>query len=126
MARELTLTEGTGQLVALVTCPSQESANELADKLVGEFAAACVNVIPKLTSVYRWQGKICRDEELLLVIKTTVNRREAVADIVWMRRVHAAAEAFRQPSASMPFTISHSVSAASATRHGRKNSMNRL
>lgn len=82
MARELTLTEGTGQLVALVTCPSQESANELADKLVGEFAAACVNVIPKLTSVYRWQGKICRDEELLLVIKTTVNRREAVADIV--------------------------------------------
>lgn len=80
MAGKLDVVAGEESLVALVTCPSEESAGALADALVGNRLAACVNVIPGLTSVYRWQGEICRDRESLLVIKTTVERRQAVAD----------------------------------------------
>jgi periplasmic divalent cation tolerance protein len=59
-----------GTVVVLVTCPSQKVGEQLANALVQERLAACVNVIPRLTSIYRWEGKICRDAEVLLVIKT--------------------------------------------------------
>ncbi|HEY2742997.1 MAG TPA: divalent-cation tolerance protein CutA [Polyangia bacterium] len=58
-------------LVVLVTVPSAESANELAEALVGERLAACVNVVGGVRSIYRWQGAIERDDELLCVCKTT-------------------------------------------------------
>jgi len=57
-------------LVVLVTCPKRTVAERIARRLVSEGLAACVNVVPGLTSTYRWQGKICRDPELLLIIKT--------------------------------------------------------
>jgi periplasmic divalent cation tolerance protein len=38
--------------------------------LIHERLAACVNVVPNLTSMYRWEGKVCREAEVLLVIKT--------------------------------------------------------
>ncbi len=43
----------------------------LAKRLVAEKLAACVNILPAVQSVYRWQGKICEDEECLLFIKTS-------------------------------------------------------
>lgn len=58
-------------LVGLCTCPDRASADRLADMAVGGGHAACVNIVPGLTSVYRWQGELCRDQELLLVMKTT-------------------------------------------------------
>ena len=58
-------------LVVLVTCPSQVVARRLAQRLVGERVAACVNVVPGVESTFRWQGKIDRCREALLVIKTT-------------------------------------------------------
>jgi periplasmic divalent cation tolerance protein len=60
----------TRTLVVLVTCPKRSVADRVARTLVSEGLAACVNVIPGLISTYRWQGKICRDPELLLIIKT--------------------------------------------------------
>ncbi|MBI4605452.1 MAG: divalent-cation tolerance protein CutA [Planctomycetes bacterium] len=54
--------------VVLCTCPPAE-AERLAGLLVEKGLAACVNVVPGLTSVYRWEGKVCRDPESLLVIK---------------------------------------------------------
>jgi len=57
-------------VVVLVTCPSQTLGKRLARALVQERLAACVNVIPGVTSIYRWEGKICQDTEALLVIKT--------------------------------------------------------
>ncbi len=59
-----------GVIVVLVTCPSQEVGEEIAQVLVKGRLAACVNVVPGLTSIYRWEGKISRDAESLLVIKT--------------------------------------------------------
>lgn len=57
-------------LVALCTCPDQATATMLADILVSERLAACVNILPGIQSVYQWQGKIEHDAELLLLIKT--------------------------------------------------------
>ena len=57
--------------VILTTIGSEEAARELARTLVSERLAACVNIIPGATSVYRWEGKIAEEGEVLLFIKTT-------------------------------------------------------
>ncbi|MBC8276729.1 MAG: divalent-cation tolerance protein CutA [FCB group bacterium] len=57
--------------IVFSTCPDRETAGKIAAAMVEEGLAACVNIIPGLTSVYSWQGKICSDPELLLIIKTT-------------------------------------------------------
>lgn len=60
----------TGCCVCLVTAASEEQAAEIASALVTEQLAACVNIVAKIRSIYRWQGKLCDDQETLLVIKT--------------------------------------------------------
>lgn len=57
-------------LVVLITCPTRAVGQRLARTLVEEGLAACVNLVPGLLSYYRWQGKLCRDPELLLIAKT--------------------------------------------------------
>jgi periplasmic divalent cation tolerance protein len=56
--------------VVLVTVSNEPEAKTIARTLVEERLAACVNIISGLTSIYRWEGNICEDRELLLVIKT--------------------------------------------------------
>jgi periplasmic divalent cation tolerance protein len=56
--------------IILVTAPSQDVAQQLAHDLVTERLAACVNVVPGLTSIYAWEGKIEQAEEVLMIIKT--------------------------------------------------------
>ena len=58
-------------VVAFVTAGSAEEADRLAQALVGEQLAACVNRVRSIQSVYRWQGKIEQSEEELLIIKTS-------------------------------------------------------
>ena len=60
--------------VVLVTCPPGEPAVALARALVDERLAACVNVLPGVTSVYRWQGERQEEGEAVLVVKTTAGR----------------------------------------------------
>lgn len=66
-------------LVALCTCPNPDAAARIAAALVEERLAACVNAIGGVRSVYRWKGEVCRDDEVLLVIKTTRERFTALA-----------------------------------------------
>ena len=61
------------QLV-LSTCPDRETAERLARLLVTRRLAACVNIVPGLLSVYRWEGGIHSDAEVLLLIKTDAER----------------------------------------------------
>lgn len=65
-------------LICLCTCPSQAVAEDLARRLVGEGLAACVNIVPGLTSVYRWQGAVETASEVLLLAKTTASRYPAL------------------------------------------------
>lgn len=66
------------QLVIFCTCPDRESAGNLATALVEERLAACVNLLPDITSIYRWQGQVRREPECLLLIKTSEAGFEAV------------------------------------------------
>lgn len=61
-------------LIVLTTLPSEESALKLAEDLVGERLAACVNILPPMTSVYEWQGKLEKGQEHQLLIKTSSDR----------------------------------------------------
>lgn len=57
--------------VVLVTAPDVESGERLGTALVRERLAACVNVVPGVTSIYWWEGRLERASEVLLVLKTT-------------------------------------------------------
>ena len=61
-------------LVVLSTFPDPVSAHAAAEKLVSERLAACVNVLPGVESIYRWQGNVETSQEVLAVIKTTADR----------------------------------------------------
>ena len=73
-------------LLVLTTADSEDLAKRLADTLVKRHQAACVNIIPGMTSVYRWSGGIKRDPELLVLIKTIETRFEAVSATI--RELH--------------------------------------
>ena len=57
-------------LIVLCTVPDEDTAEDIAGTLVSEKLAACVNIVPGITSVYRWKGAVERDRELLLLIKS--------------------------------------------------------
>jgi len=65
-------------LACFCTCPDADSAARIAQALVEERLAACVNQLPGLRSVYRWQGGIERADEVLLIAKTSAGRLEAL------------------------------------------------
>jgi periplasmic divalent cation tolerance protein len=58
-------------LLCFCTCPTEDVARRLAELVVNERLAACVNILPGLTSVYRWQGAVETASEVMLWIKTT-------------------------------------------------------
>lgn len=65
----------TDQLVVAVsTCPDETTARQIAETLVSERLAACVNRVPGVQSTYVWDGQLQNDTETLLVIKTTAER----------------------------------------------------
>uniref|UniRef100_A0A8C5RZ57 CutA divalent cation tolerance homolog n=1 Tax=Laticauda laticaudata TaxID=8630 RepID=A0A8C5RZ57_LATLA len=71
---------------AFVTCPNETVAKDIARALVERRLAACVNLLPRVTSIYRWQGAVEEDAEVLLMIKTRSSRVPALAEFV--RSVH--------------------------------------
>lgn len=72
------------EIVVLITCPDAATGERLAHSMVEERLAACVNLIPGVTSLYRWEDKLCRDAEILLLVKTRRGRLAALT-----RRVKA-------------------------------------
>src|SRR5881275_2785464 len=77
----------TDKVVVLSTAGSQEEANKIATALVERRLAACVNMIPRIQSVYRWEGKVETAEEFLLIIKTTKARSLDVQALI--RELHS-------------------------------------
>ena len=71
---------GSGIRVCLISAPDAEAARRIARTLVEERLAACVNVVPGVTSIYRWEGELQEDAELLLVAKTSEALLPALAE----------------------------------------------
>ena len=72
----------TNARIILTTAGSKEEAGKIAHALVERRLAACVNIVPQIESVYRWQAKIETAQEWLLLIKTQTGLYERVRDAV--------------------------------------------
>ena len=66
----------TDAIIVFMTASNGEEAARLAEMLVGAHLAACVQILPEIESVYRWQGKIERAPEVLILAKTTRSKFE--------------------------------------------------
>lgn len=62
------------ELIILVTTPNNEEATRIAEALVSERLAACVNIVAAIDSIYSWEGEVVRDTESLMIIKSTEER----------------------------------------------------
>jgi periplasmic divalent cation tolerance protein len=62
------------ELIVFVTTPNNDEAASIAEALVSERLAACVNIVATIESIYLWEGKVTRDREALMIIKTTGER----------------------------------------------------
>ncbi|MCL2877714.1 MAG: divalent-cation tolerance protein CutA [Acidobacteria bacterium] len=74
------------EIVVFCTVDSEELGEKIAAGLVENREAACVNIVSGVRSIYRWEGKLCRDAELLLIIKSVAEKFEAVRERI--RRMH--------------------------------------
>ena len=77
----------TDKLLVLTTTGSQAEAEKIAHALVDRRLAACVNIVPKIQSVYRWEGKVETAEEYLLLVKTRQGRETDVCAAI--RELHS-------------------------------------
>lgn len=67
-------------IVVFSTFPNEDKAADVARTLVSEGHAACVNLVPPVRSIYRWQDELCDERETLAIIKTTRERFDALRD----------------------------------------------
>jgi len=73
--------------IFFVTVPNIEEGKKIANILVESKLAACVNIIQNVISIYRWKGNIERENEMLLIIKTTENKCDLIVQKV--REIHS-------------------------------------
>jgi periplasmic divalent cation tolerance protein len=87
-------------IVVVTTVGTEEQAYLIAREIVARRQAACVNVVPGIRSIYRWKGKICKDGELLLIVKTLEGELAGVQDTI--RELHG----YELPEI-LSFNVSH-------------------
>lgn len=69
-------------IVLFITTADAEEAQRIADVLVKEKKAACVNIVPKVSSLFWWQGKVEKAEENLLIVKSRVSALDQIVNLV--------------------------------------------
>ena len=72
----------TDKRIVFVTVPDQAVGEKIAHALIDERLASCANLIPGLVSIYQWEGRRHREPEVLMVIKTRVDRFESLKERV--------------------------------------------
>ena len=77
----------TDRIIVLITASSEEEAHKIAELLVNEKKAACVNIVPGVNSLFRWEGKIESARESLLMVKTRASLLPEIVEAV--KRVHS-------------------------------------
>lgn len=86
-------------LLVITNCPDEESANAIALAVVEARLAACVNILPRIQSVYRWQGAVESATEIPLFIKATVANYPALEKAIHERHPYAVPEIIALPIA---------------------------
>lgn len=76
------MVEKSTKRLVFITAPNEAEARKIANSLVEENLAACVSIVPKIVSIYRWEGKVTEDEELLLIVKTSEEKFSALSESV--------------------------------------------
>ncbi len=71
-----------GELSGYITCRDSLEAEQLAANLMENRLIACANIMPTMKSIYRWQGRIERQNEIALIVKTTENQKNRVMDAI--------------------------------------------
>lgn len=79
-------------IIILTALPDKASADILADGLVRERLAACVNIFPQIESIYFWEGKLVRDNEVKLFIKTTSRVADAARSLIKAKHPYSVPE----------------------------------
>ena len=77
----------TDRIIVLITAGSEEEAHKIAELLVNEKKAACVNIVPTVDSLFWWEGKIDSARESLLLVKTKTSLFPEVVELV--KRTHS-------------------------------------
>ena len=73
--------------VILITASTEEEARKIADSLLTHRKAACVNIVPAVSSTFWWQGKVESEQESLLIIKTTAGLLDEIVSLV--KEIHS-------------------------------------
>jgi periplasmic divalent cation tolerance protein len=84
-------------LLIITNCPDEESANAIALALVEERLAACVNILPRVQSIYRWKGTVESMTEIPLLIKSTTANYPALENAIRDRHPHEVPEIIALP-----------------------------
>jgi periplasmic divalent cation tolerance protein len=74
--------KGTDRVIVLITVGSEEEAHKMAELLVNEKKAACVNIVPGVNSLFRWKGKMDSARESLLLVKTRASLLSEIVGLV--------------------------------------------
>jgi periplasmic divalent cation tolerance protein len=73
-------------ILILTTCPNEDSAQEIASEVISNSLAGCVNILANLLSIYRWQGRVEKNQEHLLMIKTHIDYYPQVEQL--LKQIH--------------------------------------
>ena len=65
------MNESNKKIIIFITASSREEAENIGETLVNERLAACCNIVDNISSIFRWEGKICRENEVLLLVKSS-------------------------------------------------------
>ncbi|QWD62125.1 divalent-cation tolerance protein CutA [Polynucleobacter sp. MWH-UH25E] len=79
---EIAQSKSSQLLVVVTSLPSMEAAQSLARDLVDQELAACVQLSGGIQSIYRWEGKVCEESEVLLSAKTTANQWPIISSFI--------------------------------------------
>ena len=77
----------TDRIIVLITAGSEEEAHRIAESLVKGKKAACVNIVPRVDSLFRWEGKLDSARESLLLVKTKASLFSEIVELV--KRMHS-------------------------------------
>jgi periplasmic divalent cation tolerance protein len=89
----------TEMLLVMTSLPDQAAANALAKRLIEAKLAACVQLQPGVQSIYRWEGRICEEQETVLVAKTTAAQWPAISAFIKQNHPYDIPEIIAQPMA---------------------------